>query len=176
MADPSCKGSLAFPFILSRSPFGGTLRRPLESPRRGFEASAQRLVRHGLRLFRRRLPVRAVRVGSQSRFRPRDFADSSRRVRQRCPSIDITMGVHSWTSRRPSFGALRAKPRTRSVLVVPPDFDGLLHPWFRRSVAPCNRSWGSPCFDPRWRNANTARDGSGALLYGACPSKLFPRL
>jgi len=61
------------------------------------------------------------------------------------------MGVHSWTSRRPPFGALRAKPRTRSVLAVPPDSDGLLHPWLRRSVAPCIRSWGSPCFDLRWR-------------------------
>jgi len=79
-------------------------------------------------------------------------------------------------SRRPSFGALHAKPRTRSALVVPRDFDGLLHPWFRRSVAPCSRSWGSPCFDFRWRSASTARDGSGTLLYGACPSKRFPRL
>jgi len=39
-----------------------------------------------------------------------------------------------------------ATPRTCSVLVVPPDFDGLLHTLPYRSIAPCNRPWGSPSF------------------------------
>jgi len=39
-----------------------------------------------------------------------------------------------------------ANSRVRSALVVPPDFDGLLHLALCRFVAPCCRSWGSPCF------------------------------
>lgn len=36
--------------------------------------------------------------------------------------------------------------RTRSVLVVPPDFDGLLRKTRCRFFAPCSRPWGSPRF------------------------------
>jgi hypothetical protein len=39
-----------------------------------------------------------------------------------------------------------ATSRTRSALAVPPGFDGLLHLALCRFVAPCCRSWGSPCF------------------------------
>jgi hypothetical protein len=41
-----------------------------------------------------------------------------------------------------------SKRPTRSVHVVPPDSDGFLLLQLRRSVAPCSRSWGSPCFNP----------------------------
>jgi hypothetical protein len=37
---------------------------------------------------------------------------------------------------------------TRSALVVPPDFDGLLHDAPCESIAPRYRPWGSPCFQP----------------------------
>jgi len=136
----------------SAAPLSGVIpERPLETSRDGFYTYARVLVLHGERLLRRHMPVRAVCVGSPNHFRSFDFADSSHGVHQKVPSIDITIGVHSRTNRRSSFGALRAKPRTRSVLVVPPDSDGLLHPWFRKSVAPCSRSWGSPCFNLCWR-------------------------
>jgi len=51
--------------------------------------------------------------------------------------------------RRPALRCLRpeaATLRTRSALVVPPDFGGLLHSVPCRSVAPCSQSWGSPRF------------------------------
>lgn len=63
------------------------------------------------------------------------------------PSIDMTAEVHSPVSRRPPFGEQPTRLFTRSVLVVPPDSDGLLLQRLHRSVAPCSQSWGSPCFD-----------------------------
>jgi len=75
-----------------------------------------------------------------------------------------------------------ATPRACSVLVVPPDFDGLLHTLPRRSIAPCNRSWGSPGFRPSRGPAPlpriAARHHNGAaltvVLTGAPPSRVFP--
>jgi hypothetical protein len=40
-----------------------------------------------------------------------------------------------------------AKPHTRSVLAVPPGFDGLLCALSCRFVAPCSRPWGSSSFE-----------------------------
>lgn len=52
--------------------------------------------------------------------------------------------VHSRTVTRPS--ARGCQPRARSVLAVPPGFDGFLRASRCRSVAPCTRSWGSARF------------------------------
>jgi hypothetical protein len=99
----------------------------------------------------------------------------------------VRSGLLSWGSfkDRPSTGTSLARPlpaeprfdlrpgaatlQTRSALVVPPDSDGLLRARPRRSVAPCNRPWGSPRFQfaaalPRRR----------PFPGGADPSKLFP--
>jgi len=75
--------------------------------------------------------------------------------------------------------------RTRSVLVVPPDFDGLLCSIPCRSVAPCSRSWGSPRFGPAARPTNRPKslrisNESTCLALGSSPrryrpSKLSPR-
>lgn len=52
-------------------------------------------------------------------------------------------GLLAWVfDLRPGVATLR----TRSVPVVPPDFDGLLRWTSRRFVAPCSRPWGSPRF------------------------------
>jgi len=120
------------------------------SRRRGAIFIAPRLSgRFDPSLLRRHLPFRSVRALRRAVSSPASIANSTHGVHQRFPSTDITSRVHSRTSRRPSFGALRAKQCTRSVLVVPPDSDGLLLPRLRRSVAPCSRSLGSPCFNPR---------------------------
>jgi len=65
------------------------------------------------------------------------------------PSTDINnlRPVPVSTSRK--RGDLRrcaAKRNTPSVLVVPPDFDGLLRMLPCRFIAPCYRPWGSSCF------------------------------
>jgi len=57
--------------------------------------------------------------------------------------------VHSRTDLLLGRPALRLGParfRARSVLAVPPGFDGLLRATVCRFVAPCSRSWGSPHF------------------------------
>lgn len=65
------------------------------------------------------------------------------------PSTDINnlRPVPVSTSRK--RGDLRrcaAKRNTPSVLVVPPDYDGLLRMLPYRFIAPCYRPWGSSCF------------------------------
>jgi len=110
---------------------------------------------------------------SAHRFQCTSDANSTHGVRQRFPSIDITLGVHSWTSRRSSFGALPTKPRARSALVVPPDSDGLLLPRLRRSVAPCSRSWGSLCFNPRVYDSRSYATVAGSPLQRV-PFEAFP--
>jgi hypothetical protein len=47
---------------------------------------------------------------------------------------------------KPAFRPGSASLQTRSALVVPPDSDGFLRSAPCRSIAPCNRPWGSPCF------------------------------
>jgi hypothetical protein len=82
------------------------------------------------------------------------------------PPSTCALSVHSWPLPRSGELPARNRPRralrltgrgsdlrpgdatfrTRSVLVVPPDSDGLLR-WERcRFVAPCSRPWGSPRF------------------------------
>jgi len=104
-------------------------------------------------LLRRRMPVRAVlrlalggarrrRVGSGSgllswgSFKDRPSA-STNAVRP------LPGGPRS--SLRPGVANLQA----RSALAVPPGSDGLLRSASCRSIAPCNRPWGSPCFGLR---------------------------
>jgi hypothetical protein len=55
-----------------------------------------------------------------------------------CGVLSAGSGFHL----RPGVATLR----TRSVRVVPPDFDGLLRWTSCRFVAPCSRPWGSPRF------------------------------
>jgi hypothetical protein len=77
------------------------------------------------------------------------------------PSADISaarpLPGRPKSSLRPGGANLRA----RSVLAVPPDSDGLLRSAPCRSIAPCNRPWGSPCFWvrslPRYPKAAVAR-------------------
>jgi len=87
------------------------------------------------------------------------------------PSTGAPSGVHSRTSKlvlRPEA----ATPRTRSALVVPPDFGGLLHPTACRFVAPCSRPWGSPCFRSAVRGPKTP--GRSPFPMAPHPSKRFP--
>jgi hypothetical protein len=84
-----------------------------------------------------------------------------------------TMCVHSQVG-KPTFRPEGANLQARSVHVVPPDSDGLLRASPCRSIAPCNRPWGSPCFrrsPPGWPEG---RVGACSILDGAYPSKLFP--
>jgi hypothetical protein len=62
------------------------------------------------------------------------------------PSTDTSCARPLPGSSRATLRPEVATPRTRSALAVPPDFGGLLRASPRRSVAPCNRSWGSPRF------------------------------
>jgi len=119
------------------------------------------------------LPFRSVRFLRDAVSSGTLDANSTLGVRQRFPSIDITSGVHSRTSRRSSLGALPAKPRTRSALVVPPDSDGLLLLRLRRSVAPCSRSWGSLCFNPRVYDSRSYATVAGSPLQRV-PFEAFP--
>jgi len=171
MAFPRCGGSLAFPSISLHRQVPGDDR----ARHRSTVCTIPRLSgRFDLSLPRRHLPTRSARNFLEAVSSLDSVASTTLGVRQRCPSIDITSRVHSRTSRRSSFGTPHAKRCTRAVLVVPPDSDGLLLPGLRRSVAPCSRSWGSLCFDPRVHDSRsyaTKRD----LPYSACPSKLFPR-
>jgi hypothetical protein len=91
------------------------------------------------------------------------------------PSADIN-AVRPLPGRpRPSLRLGSANFRARSVLVVPPDSDGFLRSAPCRSIAPCNRPWGSPCCS-RCRSsvARGPRWGGCDLPDGAYPSKLFP--
>jgi len=129
--------------------------------------------RFDLSLPRRHLPFRSVCFLRTAVSSDTSVADSTHGVHQRFPSIDITSGVHSRTSRRLSFGALRAKQYTRSILVVPPDSDGLLLPRLRRSVAPCSQSLGSPCFNPRVYDTSSYATVAGSPLR-RMPFEAFP--
>ena len=70
-----------------------------------------------------------------------------------------------------------AKSRTRSVLAVPPGFDGLLRSAHCRFFAPCSRSWGSPRFrlEPALAAVTTTRPPArlpeGKLTSGRAPSR-----
>jgi len=129
--------------------------------------------RFDLRLPRRHLPFRSVRSRPEAVSSRVSDSNSTHGVHQRFPSTDITTGVHSRTSRRPYFGALRAKQCTRSALVVPPDSDGFLLPWLRRSVAPCSRSLGSLCFNPRVYDTSSYATVAGSPLQ-RMPFEAFP--
>lgn len=129
--------------------------------------------RFDLGLPRRHLPFRSVRFLRDAVSSGTSVANSTHGVHQRFPSIDITTGVHSRTSRRSSFGVLHAKPHTRSVHVVPPDSDGLRLPWLRRSVAPCSQSLGSPCFNPRVHESSSYATVAGSPLR-RMPFEAFP--
>jgi len=75
------------------------------------------------------------------------WSDSSLGVVQRSPPSTSALRVHSQLRglanevRRLRLGV--ATPRTRSVLAVPPGFDGFLRASPCRFVAPCSRPWGS---------------------------------
>jgi hypothetical protein len=60
------------------------------------------------------------------------------------PFVDITLRVPTPTEVR----LKAAKPQARSVLVVLPDFDGLLHTTLRGLVASRCRPWGSYGSEP----------------------------
>lgn len=83
--------------------------------------------------------------------------------------------VHSRAVTRSS--ARGCHPRARSVLAVPPGFDGFLRALRRRSVAPCTRSWGSARF--RLHRSRTSLDAARDLCLprrrASHPSELSPR-
>jgi hypothetical protein len=91
------------------------------------------------------------------------------------PSADINAARPLPGRPKPSLWPGGANLRTRSVLAVPPDSDGLLRSAPCRSIAPCNRPWGSPCF---WLSRSAAARRlwwrGCSILDGAYPSKLFP--
>jgi hypothetical protein len=82
--------------------------------------------------------------------------------------------VHSQNSRNCSFGPKLRNSGSWSVLVVPPDFDGLLRSTPCRFVAPCNRPWGSPRF--RLVPGLGPKTATGGLPSPTAqhPSKRFP--
>jgi len=87
--------------------------------------------------------------------------------------IDAVRPLPGWP--RPSLRPGGANLRARSVLAVPPDSDGLLRSAPCRSIAPCNRPWGSPCFrGGRAVAARRLRLCGCSIPDGAYPSKLFP--
>jgi hypothetical protein len=74
---------------------------------------------------------------------------------RRAPALAVA-DLHP-EGRRPALRCLRpeaATLRTRSALVVPPDYGGLLHSVPCRSVAPCSQSWGSPRFRAEVRHSS----------------------
>ena len=79
------------------------------------------------------------------RHRPKSFASWAPLLEflKDRPSTSIPVCVHS---RLPEVRGCHT--RTRSALVVLPDFGGFLRTRLRRFVAPCSRSWGSPGFEP----------------------------
>lgn len=81
--------------------------------------------------------------------------------------------VHSRTVSRPS--ARGCHPRARSVLAVPPGFDGFLRASRCRSVAPCTRSWGSARFELH-RRGRLSTSLTISALPGTAPHTLqsFP--
>jgi len=165
---------LAFPSITPRRFIDYRARTDDRLRRRETIFIASRLAgRFDLSLPRRHLSFRSVRALRAAVSSLTSVANSTHGVHQRFPSIDITTGVHSRTSRRPSFGMLHAKQHTRSVLVVPPDSDGLRLPWLRRSVAPYSRSWGSPCFNPRVYESSSYATVAGSPLR-RMPFEAFP--
>ena len=95
---------------------------------------------------------------------------SSLVVFQRTPLrryVPLASGPGLPLSRDADPRCMAARPHTPSVLVVLPDFDGLLRKWPRRFVAPYNRPWGSSRF--RHNLPHTA------LLRRLVP-RAFPRL
>jgi hypothetical protein len=66
-----------------------------------------------------------------------------------------------------------ATSRTRSALAVLHGFDGLLHLALCRFVAPCCRSWGSPCFQSseasRGPDLSVRQGGGGISVSGRRP-------
>ena len=82
------------------------------------------------------------------------------------PSTGFIVCVHS---RLPEVRVCHT--RTRSALVVPPDFGGFLRTRLRRFVAPCNQSWGSPGFLPTCMAYAKPVDIPPSAL---SPSKFFP--
>jgi hypothetical protein len=101
--------------------------------------------------------------------------DSSHGVQRYRPSADKNVVRPLPGGSKPAFRHGGANLYARSVLAVPPDSDGLLRSTLCRSIAPCNRPWGSPCFRDR-RCCSTRRLCSrfSSILDGAYPSKLFP--
>jgi len=92
-------------------------------------------------------PSKAVRTAryprpAGDRSHPRSWVPLLEFLKDR-PSIGISVRVHS---RLPEVRGCHT--RTRSALVVPPDFGGLLRTRIRGFVAPRSRSWGSPGFLP----------------------------
>jgi len=69
---------------------------------------------------------------------------------QRCPSIGFSIVRPLPVPFGPKTNrSLRCRAATlciRSALAVPPGFSGFLRTSPCRFIAPCNRSWGSPCF------------------------------
>lgn len=91
------------------------------------------------------------------------------------PPSRLEARVHSRAVTRSS--ARGCHPRARSVLAVPPGFDGFLRAPRRRSVAPCTRSWGSARF--RLHRSRTSLDAARDLCpprrRASHPSELSPR-
>jgi hypothetical protein len=91
------------------------------------------------------------------------------------PSADIDAARPLPGQPRPSLRPGGTNLQARSVLAVPPDSDGLLRSAPCRSIAPCYRPWGSPCFSRgRCAVARRLRRCGCSIPDGADPSKLFP--
>jgi hypothetical protein len=118
-------------------------------------------------------PLRQRHRGSRGRaigMRPKAHAmlDSSLGVRQRSPlrRHEPIVSTPGWP--KPAFG-VEMPLHTRSVLVVPPDFDGFRHDVPCRSIAPCSRPWGSLRF-------GNLRRSTSSIPWSAWPFGAFPSL
>jgi len=84
---------------------------------------------------------------------------------------DLPLYQHQLVCPLPEASFLRwesATSPTRSVLVVPPDYDGFLQTSLYRSIAPCSQLWGSPRFQLPWTQAPLQKPTSlTAFPYGA---------
>jgi hypothetical protein len=77
---------------------------------------------------------------------------------------------------KPAFRPGGTNLQTRSALVVPPDSDGFLRAAPCRSIAPCNRPWGSPCFRGLVPSPPEGGAGRGLLSRWRMPFEAFPSL
>jgi hypothetical protein len=124
-------------------------------------------------LLQRRMPVRAVHSSPSGPEGPSGLGGTPLMGFKDHPSADTNAVRPLPGGPKPAFRPGGANLRTRSVLAVPPDSDGFLRSAPCRSIAPCNRPWGSPCFG-YLAVAACRRRRRGTVPDGAYPPKLFP--